>query len=162
MAILRTINLRKLSEGGVSLFLQDVEGVLPSKWFTMNQRLPKVPVPINYALSIFLDATLQRMLEENLFEIVEAEDLKKAAVERGLIAEDNAEDPVVLEISTPKRSAEILLAILKAGNETKIKELFESADKVRAFDIAKSNAKALSTGTVSLIEEIVGMAITEE
>jgi hypothetical protein len=161
MAIVRTINFKRLSEGSVSLYLQDVEGVLPTKWFTMTHQQPKTPVPLNYALSIFLDNVLQQMLQDNYFEIIEVEALKSAAIERGLISDD-VQEPVSLEISTPKKSAETILAILKGGNETKIKELFKSADKERAFDIAKANSKILSNGTVSFIEDILGMAITEE
>lgn len=159
MALGTTIFFNKLSEGSVSLFMQDADGILPSRWFVMDGRMPRIGVPLNYALGVFTDASLKHMLDNNYFEVENVDALVKAAQEKGFIALSEEEEK---EIQAPRRKPEVILAILKGGNADKIRELFESSDKERAFDIAIKNSKSLSVETVRLIEEILGMAILEE
>ena len=86
-------------------------------------------------------------------------DLLALAQEKGYVAPTEEE---IKAIVAPKRTKETLFAILKGGNDSKIKDLFESDDKARALEIAAANVKDLSLDTVAKIEAILGMAITEE
>jgi len=159
MALGKTVFFKKLIDGGVSLYLSDVEGVLPPRWFAMDHKVPRIGVPENYALSLFLDANIDKAFKRKLFEVEKIEDLIKVAQERGYVALSPEETQVIVE---PSRSKEILLSILKGGNKEKIAALFASADRNRALEIAVSNAKSFSMETIQTIEEILGMAITEE
>lgn len=154
----RTVFLKKLVDGGVSLYLQDVDST-QTKWFLMNDKSPRIGVPMNYALSIFTDAVLESMLRRNIFEVENIAELVQAAEERNFIAK--AEDELK-EIKAPKRAKETLVAILKGGNLAKIDELFKSADKERAWELAVQNVDQLSMQVVDKIEEITGMALREE
>lgn len=155
----KTIFLNKLRAGTLDLRLEDVEGILPTRWFTMDHKTPRIGVPSNYALSILIDSKNEAIMNKNYFEIENMKDLLALAQEKGYIAPSEEEVKILTE---PKRSKETLLAILKGGNHSKIKDLFESEDKVRALEIATANIKDLSLDTVSKIEAIVGMAIREE
>jgi hypothetical protein len=159
MALGKTIFFKKLSEGSISLYLSDVDGVLPQKWFRLDQKMPRIGVPENYALSLFTDAVIEKMMKKNYFEIEELANLVKIAEERGIIAPSEEEKAVMV---TPKRTQAILLAILKGGNEAKIRELFDSSDRNRALELATANALDLSGNAVAVIEKVLGMAITEE
>lgn len=159
MALGKTVFFKKLVDGALHLYLQDVDGVMAPRWFMMDHNVPRIGVPLNYALSLFIDANVEYTFKKNAFEVEGIADLVKIAEERGYIAVSEEE---VKEIVAPKRNNAMLLSILKGGDTTKIKALFASADKERALDVAMSNAKVLSRDTVALIESIVGMAITEE
>lgn len=159
MALGKTVFFKKLAEGTVRLYINDIEGVLPSRWFIMDTRTPRIGVPVNYALTIFSDNSLQAMLNKNYIEVENMAALVKEAEEKGYIAPSEEE---VKQLTAPKRSNEALFAILKGGNSTKIQDLFESADKHRALEVAKSRTKDLSLDVISTIESILGMAITEE
>lgn len=159
MASGKTIYFSKLVDGGVSLYMSDVEGVLPSRWFAMDYRMPRIGIPENYALSLFVDAAIDKAFQKKLFEVEDMAGFIKIAQERGYIALSEDEEKAMV---APSRTKETLLAILKGGNESKIRDLFNSADKKRALEIAVSNVNVLSLETVHLVEEILGMAITEE
>ena len=154
----RIVFFKKLARGSVSLYMQDVDSAM-AKWFVMDAKTPRIGVPMNYALSIFTDATLERMLKNNIFEIENIKEVVAAAEERGFIAKAEEE---LKELTAPKRSKESLLAILKGGNLTKIEELFKSADKERAWELVGQNIDQLSIQVVDKIEEITGMALREE
>lgn len=154
----RTVFLKKLVDGGVSLYLQDVDST-QAKWFLMNDKSPRIGVPMNYALSIFTDAVLEGMLKRHVFDVENIEDVIAAAEDRGFIAKAEEE---LKEIKAPKRTKETLVAILKGGNVTKVDELFKSADKERAWELAVQNVDQLSMQIVDKIEEITGMALREE
>lgn len=158
MAAQKTIFFKKLIDGGVLLNLRDSDGVLPDKWFNMDHKTPRIGVPLNYALSIFQDQTLESMLKSNYFEIENLQDLIGVAEEKTVIslAPEQLE-----EMIAPKRTPELILGIIKGGNEAKMKELFESADKQRAFDLAVTHASELSMSTINKVESILGMAIIE-
>lgn len=160
MALLKSVNFNNLREGTVTLLLQDINGTMPAKWYTLNSQQKKIPVPINYALSIFVDSVLQRMLEEQYFEIVEIDAFKKAAEEYGLVGEPD-QDPVILSAAQPKKSPETILAILKGGNTQKITELFKSPEGERALEIAKTNIKVIPSGVITELEELFGVALIE-
>lgn len=159
MALGKTVFIKKLTEGTVRLYISDVEGILPAKWFVLDAKKPRIGVPVNYALSIFSDSSLQKMLDKNYIDVENMADLIAKAEELGYLAPSEEE---VKNLTAPKRTNETLLAILKGGNKKKITELLESADDKRAVDVAKSNLNDLSLDTVSLIEEIIGLAIREE
>lgn len=159
MATGKTIFLKKLRGGSLSLYLNDVEGILPSRWFVMDHKIPRIGVPSNYALSIFTDSSLESIMKKNHFEVENMADLLALAQEKGYVAPTEEE---IKAIVAPKRTKETLFAILKGGNDSKIKDLFESDDKARALEIAAANVKDLSLDTVAKIEAILGMAITEE
>lgn len=160
MALLKSVNFNNLREGTVTLLLQDINGTMPAKWYTLNSQQKKIPVPMNYALSIFVDSVLQRMLEEQYFEIVEVDAFRKAAEEYGLVGEPD-QDPVILSVAQPKKSPETILAILKGGNMQKITELFKSPEGERALEIAKTNIKAIPSGVITELEELFGVALIE-
>lgn len=155
----RIVFFKKLIDGGLSLFLEDVDGAMLPKWYSMDEKIPRIGVPMNYALSIFTNATLETMLKQNMFEIENIADVIAAAEERGFIAKAEEE---LKELKTPKRTKETLVAILKGGNIKKVEELFASADKERAFELAAQNVAELSMQVVDRIEEITGMALREE
>jgi hypothetical protein len=159
MALGKTIYFKKLTDGGVSLLLQDVEGVLPEKWFAMDQKMPRIGIPENYALSLYINSVIKKMLDKNYFEIENIADLVKIAEAKGFIAPSEEEKVVLL---APKRSKETLTAIIRNGNEEKLRELFASADRTRSLDIATAISKTLSLEVIERIENILGMAITEE
>ena len=154
----RIVFFKKLIDGSVSLFMQDVDTSM-EKWFAMDEKSPRIGVPMNYALSIFTDATLESMLKQHVFEIENINEVVAAAEERGFIAK--AEDELK-ELKAPKRTKETLLAIIKGGNLAKIEELFKSPDKERAWELVVQNIEQLSIQTVDKIEEITGMALREE
>lgn len=166
MAIGRTVFLNKLSSGGVTVRLLDVEGILPARAFTMTDKMPRIGVPLNYALNIFIDSTLQQMIAENYFEVVDYQTLEKDAAEKGYIVleqEPAQGEELKSSVASPKAlTKEIILAIIRGGNEQKIRELFASADKHRALEIATANSKDLSSNIVDLVEKVLGMAIAEE
>lgn len=159
MASGKTIFFKKLTDGSVSLLLQDVDGVLPEKWFAMDQRMPRIGVPENYALSLYINSVIKQMMDRNYFEIENLAELTQMAEDKGFIAPSEEEKAVLL---TPKRTKETLLAILKGGNEVKIRELFASADRKRTLEICTENSNTFSRDLVNQIEDILGMAITEE
>ena len=158
MAAQKTIFFKKLIDGGVLLLLQDSEGVLPDKWFNMDHRTPRIGVPLNYALSVFQNQTIESMLKSNYFEIENINDLLGTAEEKSIVALSEEENKI---IAAPKRTNELIVSILRGGNETKIKELFDSADRQRAFDLALQHASEFSISTVDKVEKILGMAILE-
>ena len=159
MALGKTVFFKKLVDGGVSIYLQDIEGSLPARWFSMDHKVSRIGVPLNYALSIFVDSSVESMMRKNLFEIENLDSLIKEAEELGYIAPSEEE---VKELTAPKRTKEMLLAILKGGNEKKLRELFESSDKERAVEIITASYKDFSMDTIQKIEDILGMAISEE
>jgi hypothetical protein len=159
MATVKPIFCKKLIGGGVLLYLQDSEGLLPPKWFNMDEKMPRIGIPVNYAVSILNDYTIKNMLNNNMFEIENIEDLIKESESRLYIAPSEEEVQVLTE---KKRSDALLLTILRGGNKAKIQELFNSADKERALDIAIANAKSFSMDLIESIESIVGMALVEE
>lgn len=159
MALGKTVFFKKLIKGSVSLHLQDVDGILPSRWFAMDHKVPRIGVPMSYALSIFIDATIEKMMKQNYFEIENINELLAAAKEKGYVSLSEEEVQV---ITAPKRTNETLVAILKGGNKSKIKELFESNDKQRAIHLATENVKLFSLEAIAVIEDVLGMAITEE
>ena len=154
----RIVFFKKLIDGSVSLFMQDVDTAM-EKWFAMDEKSPRIGVPMNYALSIFTDATLESMLKQHVFEIENIDEVVAAAEERGFIAKAADE---LKEIKAPRRTKETLLAIIKGGNLAKIEELLKSADKERAWELVVQNVEQLSIQTVDKIEEITGMALREE
>lgn len=154
----RIVFFKKLIDGSVSVFMQDVDSTM-TKWFTMDEKSPRIGVPMNYALSIFTDATLENMLKQHIFEIENINEVIASAEERGFIAKAEEE---LKDLTAPKRNKETLLAILKGGNLTKIEELFKSADKERAWELVTQHIGQLSIEVVDKIEEITGMALREE
>lgn len=158
MALGKTIFFKKLSEGGVSIYLQDVEGILPARWFQLDYKVPRIGVPVNYALSIFTDSNVEKLLKRKYFEVENMADLIAIAEERNYIAPSEEQ---VKELVAPSRTKELLLKIIQGGNEVKLRELFASADRNRALEIAVANSNTLTMEVVQRIEEILGMAITE-
>lgn len=154
----RIVFFKKLIGGSVSLYMQDVDSAM-TKWFAMDEQSPRIGVPMNFALSIFTDATLEGMLKQHIFEIENIEEVIASAEERGFIAKAAVE---LEEIKTPARPKETLLAIIKGGNLKKIEELFNSTDKERAWELAVQSVGELSMQTIDKIEEITGMALREE
>lgn len=154
----RTVFFKKLIDGSVSLYMEDVD-TAQAKWFAMDEKSPRIGVPMNYALSIFTDSVLENMLKSNIFEVENIDDLIKAAEERNFIAKSEEE---MKEIKASKRSKDMIAAIIKGGNLQKIEELFNSVDKERAFEIAVSVVDQLSIQVIEKIEKITGMAIREE
>ena len=154
----RTVFFKKLIDGTVSLLMEDVD-TTQSKWFAMDEKSPRIGVPMNYALSIFTDSVLENMLKTNIFEVENLDDLIKAAEERNFIAKSEEE---IKELKTSKRSKETITAIVKGGNLQKIEELFSSVDKERAFEITVAIVDQLSIQVIDKIEKITGMAIREE
>lgn len=159
MALGKTIYLKKLVKSNISLHLEDVEGVLNSRWFTMNGKTNRIGVPSNFALSIFVDQALQNMMNKNLFEVENMEALIALAEESGFISPSTEEKKA---LTAPKRNEKMLLAIIQGGNAKKIEELFDSSDKERALELAIANAKSLPMETIEQIEKITHVAIIEE
>lgn len=159
MALGKTIFIKKLTDGRVSLLLQDVDGVLPSRWFYLDEKMPKVGVPTNYALSYFFDSSFELMVKKGYIEFENMAELVKMAEEREYIA-PSVEEKQALVAS--KRTNETLYAIIKGGNVDKLKELFASADKERAYDIAKNKVNELTRDVIIKIEDILGVALVEE
>lgn len=156
----KTIFLKRLSQNKVTLLLEDAtNAVMPAKWFTMTEKSPRIAVPAGYALSIFANSTLESMMKRNIFEVENIKDLIELAQEHGLLHRDEEE---IKELAKPKRPDEMLMSILKGGNEAKIKELFASQDKHRALQLTIANQKSLSMQVVQLVEDIVKIAIIEE
>lgn len=159
MALGKTIYLKKLVKSNISLHLEDVEGILNSRWFIMDGKMNRIGVPSNFALSIFVNQSLQVMLNKNLFEVENMEDLLAIAEEKGFIAPSEEERK---SYTAPKRTEGMLLAIIKGGQKAKIKKLFESSDKGRALELAIENAKSLPMETIEQIEDLTHVAIIEE
>lgn len=159
MAVSKTVFFKKLVDGSVRLFINDIEGVLPGRWFVMEQNMPRVGVPSTYALSLFVDNSIMSMYKANYFDIEDIAGLTKMAQEAGLISPSDEE---VKTITAPKRTKETLLAIIKGGNQAKLEELFQSADRSRAMEVVQEKKNDLSLDILSRLEKIVGVAITEE
>lgn len=159
MALGKTVFIKKLTDGGVGLFLQDVDGVLPSRWFQMDSKMPRIGVPENFALSILVDTVLQKMLARHYFEVEDMLGLIKIAEARGFVSPSADEVKVLTE---PKMDKLLIVAILKGGKEDKLRALFASADRKRALEIVTEKVKELPIETIERIENILGMAITEE
>lgn len=148
-----TIRLKKERPGAVSLYLQDVEGLKPSRWFSMTEANPKLPINIDYALGIFLDNTLMRMWKANDFVIENEAELYKEARARGIIAE---------EFEVPKAkfySKTAMMEILKKGEEEEIKALFSSPQSKSAYDMAVAKQEELTSGTIKLIEDFIKLQV---
>lgn len=159
MALDKTVFFKKLVDSTVRIYMHDFDGVLPARWFVMDQKMPRIGVPMNYALTVFTDHSVELMLKKNYVEVENMEVLIKEAEARSIIAPSKEE---VEEMVTPKRTKEIIFAILKNGSEAKIRELFESADKERALGIATERVNELSLDAVAKIESILGVAIKDE
>lgn len=159
MALGKPVYFKKLVEGSVSLYLQDVEGSLQNKWFVMDSKVPRIAIPANYALSIFIDRSVEAMVDANYVEVEDMAGLIKLAEDQGYISPSEEQ---VKTLTAPKRTKETIIAILKGGNETKIKELLASSDKERAVELAIANSKNFSLDAVNVLEKILGMAIIEE
>lgn len=159
MALGRTIYLKKLVKSNISLHLEDVEGVLAARWFTMNGKTNRIGVPSNFALSIFINQSLQKMMNKNLFEVENMDQLLALAKESGFISPSEEEEKAY---TAPKRTEAMLLAIIRGGKIDKIKELFDSSDRERALELAIENAKSLPMETIEQIEKITRVAIIEE
>jgi hypothetical protein len=159
MALGKTVFFKKLVDSSVSLYVQDVEGILPARWFVMDQKMPRIGIPVNYALSLFVDSSIEAMLKANYIEIEDMAGLIKLAEEKGYISPTEEEVKV---LTAPKRTVEALFAIIKGGNTTKLEELFKSADKERALEIVTAKQTELSSDVVAKIEKILGVAISEE
>lgn len=159
MALGKTVFFRRLVDATVSLNLTDVDGVLPNKWFVMDLKTPRIGVPANYALSYFIDAGVEAMFKANYCEVEDMPGLVKLAKEKGYI--DPSEEEVAI-LNAPKRDKNMLFAIIQGGNQAKLEELFKSADRERALELVQEKKDELSTGTISKIEKILGVAIAEE
>lgn len=159
MASITTAFFNKVARGSVSLHLDDVNGIMPSRWFRMEHNRERIAVPINYALSVFTNNDLAAMLKEKYFEIENIEEFLKVAQEQGYVAYTPEEEK---EIKAPAKTDAMLLMIMQGGNQVKIKELFESTDKERALSLARDNHDKLSIGVATLIEEVTGMAVLED
>lgn len=159
MALDKTVFFKKLVDGAVHIYMQDFDGVLPARWFVMDQRMPRIGVPMNYALTVFSDHSVELMLKKNYVEIENMDVLIREAEARSIIAPSQEE---VKELTAPKRTKEMIFSILKGANESKIRELFESADRERALGIATERINELSLDAVAKIESILGVAIKDE
>lgn len=156
---LKTIFIKKVINANVSLFVQDIEGILPARWFYLNQATPRVGIPLNYALSYFIDHTFKAMVDNNYIEIENIAALVKQAEDLGYIAPSPEEKATIV---APKVTDEIILAVLKGGNVEKMTELFRSNNKERAFAIAQKRVKELTKDSLDKIENILGVALTDE
>lgn len=142
-----------------SIELTDYSGMNPSKFFIMERPEQEIPVPLDYALSIFVEPHAKKAYEKGDFIFTRnKEQFLQEAINLGLITKES--NSVVEENS---KSPAIILAVLKAGNKEKIKDLLESSNnKDKTIQIAIDNKNTLPLDVINFIEEKTQIAIIND
>lgn len=141
-----------------SIELTDYSGMNPSKFFIMDRPEQEIPVPTNYALSIFVEPHARAAYERGDFVLTRNKDqFLRFAAEQGLTTIEH-EKEVELSAMTPA----LILAVLKNGTEKKIVELLQSKDKDKTVQVAIDHKEELPMSTINLIEDELQMAIIND
>lgn len=150
MSELKTVRIKKTTPNEVFFYISPLSNPLLKKEVYLTNRLPEQTLPVDWALSIFIDDGLYTMFKKGLFTFDKVDELVAAAIEAGVYFDE------VLDFK-PAESGEVakILEVLKQGNRAAIVKAINDYGHDKVGDVAIANANTLTTGVVSMLENLL-------
>ena len=152
------IRLKNNTGGWYSLKLQDSTGIKQDRTFVFATPGAELTIPNDYAASIPSDPYAYPAYKMGLFIIVNGQDeFDNLMVESGMVNKEEVE-----KIKANIVPDAMLLAALKDGKLSKVKEYINSPNLERLVQLAIDNINSISREKIDAIEQATGVSLTIE
>lgn len=145
--------LSKNSPGDVFFILHPASNPTLAREISLNKRVQKQALPVDWALGVFLDPGIYTMYKKGIISFDDNEAIKKIAIDSGVYFDETD----FVEVP-PNRDAEIL-SILSTGNREKIVKAIDTYGKDVVKDIVKANVSTLKSGIVTMLEKLLNIQL---
>lgn len=122
----------------------------------LTYRMPEAALPMDWALGIFINPSLYKMYKEGIFTFDNNEALLKAAIEKGLIFEEELSQFNIKQVN----KEEEILKIIKKGNRKEILKIIEDEGRDMVISVVSLNIDTLQYAIVQMLESILGVQLT--
>ncbi len=146
--------MSKTIPGDVVIVLHSITNPNLERVVRLTQRNPHQNLPLDWALSVFIDNGLYHMYKEGIFTFDDNDLLVKLAYEKGVyFGEELDFTPSKVDYS------EVIFAILSSGNRASIKKAIEEHGKEKVQKVAAIRANDLTQGVIQLLESMLGIQL---
>ena len=146
--------LIKTTPNSVFFTLRSVENPQLTREIYLTRSHPQQPLPAEWALSVIADQRLFSMFKKGIFTFDKPDDLALLAYEKGYWFGEKFD-------FTPatKDDENLIFAILKAGNRTKIEETVKKYGKDRVQAVAVAHLENLTQNVIQLLEKLFNVQL---
>ena len=154
----KIFTIKKSRPGNVLFKLASFSNPALQKEFFLTERLPQVKMPLDWALSIFIDEGVYSLLEQGYFTIENYEALIQAATEEGIYFGEE------LDIENTKDFQKDILDVLKKGKRAEILKITDTYGQERVQEVAFTHLSELTMSVIKVLEDLwkIQLKIDEE
>lgn len=150
----RNFVLIKTTPNDVLFTIASVENPAATREIYLTKQHARQPLPADWALNIIANPSLYSMYKKGLITFDDNEALIKLAYERGYLFDESLE----FTPASPKDS-DTILAVLKAGNKSKIEECIKQFGKDKVEAVAIAHLQELTQNVIITLEKLFGVQL---
>lgn len=151
----KVYTIKKTRPGSVIFSLSPLSNSSLKKEIYLTNKRPQMNIPLDWALTVFVDNGLYALFKEGYFTFNNLDDLLQEARNAGVYFGDELDFTPAKEDSTSK-----ILNVLKAGKRPEILKVIDNYGKDLVQDVATTNLSSLSMSVVHLLEELWKIQLT--
>ena len=151
----KVYTIKKTRPGSVIFSLSPLSNSSLKKEIYLTNKRPQMNIPLDWALTVFVDNGLYALFKEGYFTFNNLDDLLQEARNAGVYFGDELDFTPAKEDSISK-----ILNVLKAGKRPEILKAIDNYGKDLVQDVATTNLSSLSMSVVHLLEELWKIQLT--
>lgn len=146
--------LIKTTPNSVLFTLRSVENPQLTREIYLTKNHPQQPLPAEWALSVIADQRLFKMFKKGLFTFDNPDELARLAYEKGYWFGEKFDFK-----PASKDDENLIFAILRAGNRTKIEETVKTFGKDRVQAVAIAHLNDLTQNVIQFLEKLFNVQL---
>jgi hypothetical protein len=155
MSDIKTFTIKKTIPGSVLFRLSPLSNQSLSKLIHLTNRMPQQALPEDWALGIFLDASLYDMYKQGLFVFNDNKAIVEAARNAGVYFDEDLDFTPVKE-----NRVEEILKVLKSGIRADILKTIKEHGDDLVKDVVIRYADDLTSGVIQMLENHWNIQLT--
>lgn len=153
----RIYKLIKTVPNTVLIELHSISNRQLAKKVILTDRIPQQALPLDWALDVFLDASLYDMYRKGYITFDDNDSIVKEAIAANVYFDD------ALDFTPAKPDkVETILKTLKVGNRSEILKTIDSYGRDSVLSVAQANIDSLTHNVISMLEGIFKIQFTAD